>query len=213
MNYVRATGNDPSTRHTTEDAADGEQGLSACYMKDWGYLMYYMYGTGDGWDAAGYGQPTNLHHLGARLDYAIASNLNFFAGDAYAWRDQPTAYRLGGNYQLGIQQWNNENIRLAQLGQFQGHAVPDSAIEIGWELDLGLNWKLLENLTWDTTFAYWKPGTWWSFAYPNTAHLYVLGIVPNSNPNSPAGEAAATFGIGREINALFSVESRLLITF
>jgi hypothetical protein len=213
VNYVRATGDDPSTRITTEDAASSEAGLSACYMKDWGYLMYYMYGTGDGWDAAGYGQPTNLNHLGARLDYAIASNLNVFAVYAYAWRGNPTAYRLGGNYQLGLQAWTNEDIRLSQLGQFQGHAVPDSAREIGWEVDLGINWKLLENLTWDSTLAYWKPGTWWPFAYPNSAHLYVLGIVPNANPNSPAGEAAAIFGVGREINALFSVESRLLVTF
>ncbi len=212
-NYVRATGNDPSTRHTTEDAADDEQGLSACYMKDWGYLMYYMYGTGDGWDAAGYGQPTNFHHLGVRLDYAIASNLNLFGVYAYAWRDQPTAYRLGGNYQLGIQQWNNENIRLAQLGQFQGRAVPDSAREIGWELDLGLNWKLLENLTWDTTFALWKPGNWWAHAYPNTAAMYLLGIVPNANPDSAAGEVAAIIGLGRPIDAFIAVETKLLITF
>ena len=213
LNYVRATGDDPSTRHTTEDAASSEAGLNGCYMKDWGYLMYYMYGTGDGWDAAGYGQPTNFQHLGGRLDYAVASNLNLFTVYAYAWRDQPTAYRLGGNYQLGIQAWTNENIRLAQLGTFQGHAVPDSAREIGWEVDLGINWKLLENLTWDTTLAYWKPGNWWAFAYPNTAELYRLGITPNANPNTAAGEIAATQQLGRDINAFFSVESRLLVTF
>jgi len=212
-NYVRATGNDPSTRHNTEDAADGEQGLNAFYIKDWGYLMYYMYGAGDGWDAAGYGQPTNFHHLGGRLDYAIAANLNLSVVYAYAWRDQPTAYRLGGNYRVGAQAWTNEDIRLAQLGTFRGRAVPDSAREIGWEIDLGFNWKLLENLTWDTTLAYWKPGAWWAFAYPNTAHLYVLGIVPNANPNTAAGEAAATFALGRDINALFSVETRLMVTF
>jgi hypothetical protein len=212
-NYVRATGNDPSTRHNTEDAADSEQGLNAFYIKDWGYLMYYMYGAGDGWDAAGYGQPTNFHHLGGRLDYAIAANLNLSVVYAYAWRDQPTAYRLGGNYRVGAQAWTNEDIRLAQLGTFRGHAVPDSAREIGWEVDLGINWKLLENLSWDTTLAYWKPGPWWSFAYPNTAHLYVVNIVPNANPNTAAGEAAATFGIGREINALFSAETRLMVSF
>ncbi|MGD9817283.1 MAG: hypothetical protein AB7V04_01145 [Desulfomonilaceae bacterium] len=48
VNYVRATGDDTSTTHTTEDAADSEQSISAPYMKSWGYLMYYMYGTGDG---------------------------------------------------------------------------------------------------------------------------------------------------------------------
>ncbi len=216
-NYAVATGNDPSTRFTTEDAADSEQSLSACYMKDWGYLMYYMYGAGDGWDAAGYGQPTNVHHLGARLDYAIASNLNLFVVYVYAWRDQPTAYRLGGNYRIGALAWNNNDIRTSQLGGFAGHAVPDSAREIGWEVDLGINWKLLENLSWDTTLAYWKPGTWWAYAYPNTANLYALGIVPNAGTDAAitnaAREAQATFALGRDINALFSVETRLMVTF
>ena len=56
INYARATGDDPSTRHQSEDAATSETGITSCYMKEWAYLMYYMYGTGDGWDAAGYGQ-------------------------------------------------------------------------------------------------------------------------------------------------------------
>lgn len=215
VNYVRATGDDPSTRHTTEDAASSEAGLNAGYMKDWGYLMYYMYGTGDGWDAAGYGQPTNFHHIGGRLDYAVASNLNIFTRYAYAWRDQPNAYRLGGDYRLGVQQWTNEDIRLSQMGVFRGHAVPDSAREIGWEADLGVNWKILENLNWDTTLAYWKPGNWWAYAYPNTAEIYRLfgGAAPTTNPNSAIGETAATQQLGRDIDALFAVETRLLVTF
>jgi hypothetical protein len=213
FNYVRATGDDPSTRHTTEDAASSEAGLNAGYMKDWGYLMYYMYGTGDGWDAAGYGQPTNFHHLGGKLDYAIASNLNLFAVYAYAWRDQPNAYTLGGDYRIGARQFTNNDLLAAQLaGQGPGtlHEVPDSAREIGWEVDLGFNWKLLENLTWDTTLAYWKPGTWWSYAYPNTAAIYNLGLVPNTYA---ATEAIATQQLGRDIDALFAVESKLSVTF
>lgn len=213
LNYVSATGNDPSTRHTTEDAIDSEQGLSACYMRYWGYLMYYMYGAGDGWDAAGYGQPTNLHHLGAKLDYAVASNLNISALYAYAWRDRPTAYRLGGNYRLGIQQWTNDDILAAHSGTFVGRAVPDSAREIGWEVDLGINWKILENLTWNSTFAYWKPGNWWAYALPNTAAIYRAGVTPNSNPNTAAGEALAIRDLGRDIDALFAVETTLLVHF
>ncbi len=214
FNYVRATGDDPSTRHTTEDAAAAEQGLSSCYMRDWGYLMYYMYGAGDGWDAAGYGQPTNMHHAGGRLDYAVASNLNIFGIYSYAWRDQPTAYRLGGNYRLGIQPWTNEDIRLSQLGTFRGRAVPDHANTVGYEVDLGVNWKILENLVWNATFAYWKPGNWWSYAYPNSAGIYKLGVAPNANPTDTAvGEARATVGLGRSIDPLIAVETSLLINF
>jgi hypothetical protein len=213
VNYVRATGDDPSTRQTTEDAAASDQGMSACYMKDWGYLMYYMYGAGDGWDATGCGQPTNFHHAGAKIDYAVASNLNLFVLGAYAWRDQPNAYRLGGNYRLGIQDWTNEDIRLAQTGTFTGHAAPDHAGNIGWEIDLGANWKVLEHLTWNTTFALWRPGAWWSYACPDTASIYRAGIAPNDNPNNPAGEAIATAGRGRRIDPLIAVETTFFIGF
>jgi hypothetical protein len=212
LNYVRATGDDPSTRFTTEDAASAEQGLNACYMKDWGYLMYYMYGTGDGWDAAGYGQPTNFQHLGAKLDYAVASNLNVFWLFAYAWRDQPNAYTLGGDGRGGIRPFTNNDILAAQQGTSTLAAVPDHAREIGWEVDAGVAWKLLENLTWNTTFAWWKPGSWWSYAYPDTAALYkanggaALTLTPANYP-------IAINRAGRDIDALFAVETSMLINF
>jgi hypothetical protein len=219
LNYVRATGDDPATRKTSDDAADSESGITSCYMKPWGYLMYYMYGAGDGWDAAGYGQPTNFHHAGVRIDYAVASNLNVNLVYSRAWRDQPNAYRLGGDYRIRASAFTNDDIRTAQginpdpQARYPGHAVPDHARDIGWEADLGVDWKLLEGLTWSTTFAYWKPGNWWSYAYPNTAHLYYIGTAPNNNTNDADGEARATFGLGREIDGLFSVETKLLINF
>lgn len=216
VNYARATGDDPSTRHTNEDARSGDSGMTACYMKEWGYLMYYMYGTGDGWDAAGWGQPTNFHHIGGKIDYAVASNLNLRLIYSQAWRDQPNAYRLGGDYQIGAQRWHNEDIRLAQLGNFRGHSVPDSARDIGWEADLGFDWKLLENLVWSGTFAYWKPGNWWGYALPNTAQIYraTNGAAATANPNNTAaGEALATFNVGRDIDPLFAAETSLRIHF
>ena len=113
FNYVRATGDDTSTRNTSEDAAVAEQSISAPYMKPWGYLMYYMYGTGDGWDASGNGQPTNFHHVGGRLDYAIAANLNTFVVFSKAWRDQASAYTLGGDYRIGGRPFTNNDIAAA----------------------------------------------------------------------------------------------------
>ncbi len=108
LSYVRATGDDPSSRKTDEDAMDGDTTATSCFMKQWGYLMYYMYGTGDGFNAAGEGNPTNFQHVGGRLDYAVAANLNVFGVYSYAWRDQPQAYRLGGNYQDGLKLWDND---------------------------------------------------------------------------------------------------------
>jgi hypothetical protein len=209
LNYVRATGDNPSTRHTTEDAADSEQGLNACYMRDWGYLMYYMYGAGDGWDAAGYGQPTNFQHVGAKLDYAVASNLNVFGVFAYAWRDQPNAYTLGGDGRGGLRPFTNDDIRLAQLGQSTLRAVPDHAREIGWEIDGGVAWKLLENLTWNTTLAWWKPGSWWSYAYPDSSAIYRATGGAALTTNYPIAISRA----GRNVDPLLAVETTLLISF
>ncbi len=212
-NYVRATGDDPSTRKTTEDGISSQDGISSAYMKHWGYLMYFMYGAGDGWDAAGWGQPTNFHHLGLRMDYAVASNLNVFLVSSHAWRDQPNAYRYGGDYQLGLYVWTNDDILNAQAGTGTGRAVPDHAGNIGWECDAGFSWKLLESLTWSTTLGYWQPGNWWSYALPNTANIVRQGVAPNTNPNNPAGEARAAANPDRRIDPLVAVETTLLVTF
>jgi len=212
-NYVRATGDDPSTRITNEDCAGAEQGVSSAYMKQWGYLMYWLYGTGTAFDAEGYGQPTNIHHLGFRFDYAVASNLNFFTVYSNAWRDQTNTHRLGGSYQIGLTAFTNANIATAQAGGFGGHAVPDNFRFIGWEIDTGVNWKLLENLTWNTALCLWQPGNWWGAAYPNTSAIYRAGTVPNANPNTAAGEALATTNFDRRIDPLFAVETTLLINF
>ncbi len=216
-NYLRCTGDDPSTRFTSEDAATAEQAVSSAYMKDWGYLMYWLYGTGTCWDAEGYGQPLNLQHVGIKLDYAVAANLNIWALFSNAWRDQPNSYRLGGDYVSGIRPFTNTDILAAQTGGFGGHAVPNDKRYIGWEIDAGINWKLLENLTWNTTLAFWQPGSWWGAAFPDTAFLYrVQGGTALPTPavaNNAAGEINATPNINRPISPLGAVETRLLITF
>jgi hypothetical protein len=69
----------------------------------------------------------------------------------------------------------------------------------------------LEGLTWNSTFAYWKPGNWWAYAFPNTANIYrALGgatVIGNTN------QAIATYNLGRDIDPLFAVETNLLINF
>ncbi|MCA1960370.1 MAG: alginate export family protein [Desulfomonile sp.] len=216
LSYVRATGNDPTTRHDNEDAASAEQGASACFMKQWGYLMYYMYGTGDGWDAAGWGQPTNFHHAGIRFDHAIASNLNIFGVYSYAWRDQPNAYTFGGNYGIQARLYSNDDLLAFQNGTSIRRPIPDHNRHIGWEVDLGLNWKLLENLSWNTTVAYWKPGNWWGAAFPNTAAIYTLNggtAIAASPAATAANEALATTNFNRGIDPLIAFETNLLVSF
>ncbi len=81
-------------------------------------------------------------------------------------------------------------------------------------MNVGFGWKLLENLVWKTTFAYWKPGAWWSYAYPNTAAIYAFnnGTVPTAGA-AGGDQTRALFGLGRDIDPLFGVESNILFQF
>jgi hypothetical protein len=208
-NYVRATGNNIATRETDEDAVSGAGGASSGYMKDWGLLMYEMYGAGTNFGADGNGQPTDFHHIGGRLDHAVAANLNLYVLFSYAWRDQPNAWTLGGDYRLGLRRFDNDDLLNLHTGASSRTPVPDHARGIGWEVDFGVDWKLLEHLIWSAEFAYWKPGNWWAYAYPNTAAIYrnngLAAIVAN--------QAWATIGAGRDIDPLLSMETRLSVAF
>lgn len=209
VSYVRATGDDPSTRITNEDARNGDAGVSPHAMRNWGYLMYYVYGTGTGWNAAGEGQSSNFHHVGARLDYAVAANLNTFAVVSYAWRDQENSFNFGGNFSFGARRLTNNQL-IIQPPPPSVKAVPESAKDIGWEVDCGFDWKLLENLTWSTTFALWFPGKFWGYAYPNTAAMYApLGNYWTFNPTV----TRARINPDRTIDPLFAMETSLGVHF
>jgi hypothetical protein len=217
LTYFRATGDDPNTRTTNEEMGAASQGISSTYVKNWAYLMYYYYGAGNYWDGSGKGTPSNLHHVGIRMDYAAASNLNLFAVWSHAWRDQPNAFQLAGNWLAGALRFSNDTILTIQgAGGAQTaaahQAVPDHARNIGWEIDAGWDWKILENLTWNLTAAYWKPGNWWAFAYPNTAMLY--RTQPRDGTPLLAGTITqATADLGRDIDPLVSLEMSLRIDF
>lgn len=210
LNYIRATGDDPNTRDTGESSFQGDSGVNDAYMRGWGYLMYHLYGTGTCFGANGFGYPFDLHHAGGRVDHAVASNLNVWGLFSYAWRDQPNAWKWGGDGRIGVEAFTNDDLIAAQAGDTTRIPVPDHAREIGWEVDLGCSWRLLENFTWNTTVAYWQPGNWWGYAMPNTAAIYRANggaaIVADDYLN-------ARVNPGREIDPFVAVETNLVIDF
>jgi hypothetical protein len=227
LSYVRATGDDPSTRITNEDALNGNSGVSPYAMIHWGYLMYYTYGTGVGWNAAGEGQCSNFHHAGARIDYAAAANLNLFGVISKAWRDQVNAFMLGGNGLHTAEAVDNDTMRWVKNmagGKSPRYTprelvavVPESAKDIGWEVDWGFDWKLIENLEWNLTCALWYPGSFWGYAYPNTGALYndptVGGFLElNISPTS-SDILVARSNPDRKIDPIFSMQTTLGIHF
>ena len=112
--------------------------------------------------------------------------------------------------------FSNDDIWNAQqngIGADTPRAVPDHARNIGWEVDLGVDWKLLENMTWQTKFAYWHPGNWWAFAYPNTAYLYWLAANGTRNPTDYDNFQNATVRAGRDIDPLIALETTITLAF
>jgi len=69
---------------------------------------------------------------------------------------------------------------------FRGGApnIPDTAL--GWEVDAGLSWALLEGLTMDFTFAYWTPGNWfkWACVDKRVPNWYMVGVVGSTLPSN-----------------------------
>jgi hypothetical protein len=206
--YVRATGDDPSTRKTTEEGGHGDP-VNPVFMRPWGYLMYWTYGTGYAFGPGGLGQVSNCHHLGFRVDYAVAANLNLFGVWSHAWRDQPGAFQLAGNDLHTQRRFTNDDLMAAQSSG-DVRQVPGYANDIGWEVDIGFRWKWLENLTWEFTIAYWQPGDWWSHAYPNTAAIYAH-TAPEAAPTP--NSLLARMNPTRPIDPLLAFESAFVVDF
>lgn len=128
------------------------------------YLMVYSYSLGLAANPqTGNGFVDAAHVYGARLDYAAAANLNTYGTFFYALRPTkgfgwghlrpPRTDNRGGPIRRNW--WSDAN-------QYRSPAIPDDFL--GWEFDLGVDWKLLEGLTFSGRFAYWEVGDWFKYA-------------------------------------------------
>jgi hypothetical protein len=154
-----------------------------------------IYGGGNNsFDARGYWTAQDFLAYAARLDYAVAANLNVFGSYIYMNRASNTATRLA--------QFNGGGFRPASLATIPVPNVPDDYL--GWEANVGVNWKLLEGLTFNSQFAYWQPGDWFKYAYVDqgaVAPLVVGGGEPLFiNPN-------------RAIDPLIGFQGSLVVDF
>jgi hypothetical protein len=189
------------------------------------YLMFHTYsggndagwGKGFAWTSDENGQMADAWCLAARLDYAVAANLNIWG--SYMW-----ANRVEENGWLaGQKDWNGNpatsGITRGQLPwsaadavAWKTYAMPGAggnmnpyvdSCYIGWEADMGVDWKLLENMSVMTRYAYWQPGTWFDQAYQ------VVGLAGN-------GQAAAMAPYGGFMqgrSAIQSFSSSIMIDF
>ncbi len=148
-------------------------------LEPYEWLMFDTYAGGNngGWTAATvpltndeHGQLADGYAFAARLDYAIAANLNVWGSYIWAHATEHAAGFAGGVASDGgvgnttateAQNWKalNTGFPAAGLNPY----VDDGFL--GWEVNTGIDWKLLENMTLRLRWAYWQPGEWFDQAY------------------------------------------------
>lgn len=150
-------------RRLVENGIQPDTFSNTSVFRPYSYLMAYSYSMGNTRGAADTreGWVSDASFYGARLDYAVAANLNLSASFAWAERFSKSGYTWGFIYPTPVVTtggWTEMQNQRA----INAPSIPDTAL--GWEVDAGADWKLLEGLTLRTTLAYWQPGKWFAFA-------------------------------------------------
>ena len=213
-----------------ENTACGWQFGNTVAFLPYSLLMGYQYGAGlNAINRNGEGYMTDASSMGARLDYALAANLNVYGTFFYANRvskgwgwgclvpASDTANGGGGKVLLLGQQFTPDGIILtAPQNNLTNPApsIPDDSL--GWEVTAGFDWKLLESLTASMRGAYWQPGGWFKYAcvdrrFANT--VTTLGGITLLRPAATDGPWGWAVNPDREINPIFGFQGTLEVTF
>ena len=141
-------------------------------------LFCYNYGSGlNAYNLSNDGYLRDASVLAARLDYAVATNLNIYGTFFYANRTS-NGYSwgcIGPNLEPLVNSDENPpyifgnfpNTRDGNL-DFNFNRYPTSPnipdTSLGYEINAGLDWKLLEGMIFSVVMGYWQPGKWFNYA-------------------------------------------------
>jgi hypothetical protein len=139
--------------------------------------------------------------LAVQGNYMLASNLDVVASVMHAHR---ASYGHGWGYirpdptppgpaRFGF-------VEFAERGSFQVPAPAIPETDLGWEVNLGIVWRLIENWDLHVRGAYWQPGRW--FAYACVDKSVLNWDIPTSTNN---------FGVNphRHIDPIAGLELRI----
>ncbi len=115
------------------------------------------------YDGEGYMSDASI--FGVRVDHALAANFNMYGSFLYS-------NRASHGYGWGFIEPTrdivlNRRVLLAKFERKGDYASPAPAIpdnNLGWEIDAGLSWQLLDSWTLFCTAGFWQPGKWFNFA-------------------------------------------------
>jgi hypothetical protein len=154
-----------------------------------------FFGTGNNsYNASGYPVFYDYLGLGIRLDYAIASNLNLFGTFLYSRRASNNS-TIWGQYGGGIS--SAPTIAPVVADNFLGNSI-----------GCGLQWKLLEALTFGMRMEWWKPGQWFKHAFQD---LSTLNTIPN--PLSTGQGEGVRIDPNRDLSTIFGLQGSVLVEF
>ncbi len=185
-------------------------------MEPYEWLMFNTFGGGNngGWrpttvplTSDDHGQMADSFGFGARVDYAVAANLNIWGSYLWAHRTELNGHYAGGTSSTGADAYagltHAEAVAAAQdwktlngFGPDPNPYVDDGFI--GYEIGAGVNWKLLESMTVQFRYAYWQPGAWFDQAYQ------VVGI---------RGGQVVTDSFLKGRDAVQALEGKMLVQF
>jgi len=220
------------SRSEWNDIAYGNVPCNVMLFLPYSYLMTYQYATGLNFrNSLGEGGLTDATGVGARLDYAVAANLNWYGSFFWAWRnsgawpwgtltiDAGAAATLNGMNAVQVFGINVQGGPAPQnTGAIRAPNIPDN--NLGWEFTTGVDWKLLEGLTMNLRGAFWQPGEWFKFACIDRQIAQTTILLPSGHlalrPFQPDGtEIGAGFGINpaKTIDPIWAFTGSLNVDF
>ncbi len=187
-------------RHPNYDARLGNYSLVVPY----GYLFTYNYGSGlNAYNLNRDGYLRDAFVLAGRLDYAVASNLNIYG--SFFWAQRTSVGYEWGCLRPQVAATGNIDFSRVTPGSLmsQNPNTPNITEQaLGYEIDLGLNWKLLEGWQFSVLGAYWAPGKWFSYA-----------CVDRSDPNWNLNNLATGGTHNRSIDAVLGGQFNITCDF
>ncbi len=187
--------------HPTFDTHLGNMSL----FRPYSYMLAFNYGTGlKAYDLSANGYLRDAQVLAARVDYAVASNLNVFLSGLWAERTS-NGYGWGclaPNDVLFNSIMKDGNVTLNINGAPGSPNNPERAL--GYEVSTGFDWMLLEGWTLSGVVAFWQPGRWFNYA-----------CVDRSVPNWNLPVAGNFYGVrpDRRIDPVIGGEMSLAFRF
>jgi hypothetical protein len=169
------------------------------------YCLFMAKYYGAGVDA--YRDMSAADVLAGQFSYMLASNLDLYssvmfarrASQGYGWgyvmptRVRPSGVPITDQRVFGI-------LNFANRGDFDSPSPSVTSTDLGWEWNVGVSWKLLENWGLHLRGAYWQPGKWFAYA-----------CIDKSVPNWTVPAPANNFGVNpdRSIDAVAGLELRI----